>query len=247
MRPTALAAYSATSARLNKSGNDSPGNSDAMDEENIRDFLEGYAPGKTDATVFPENTAVFLPAGYDLRLSVHYTPFGKEVLDRTKIGLYFADQQPKYKFLTKSISYGGTNIEIKPNDPHHAMNMTYVWDEDIMLYAMRPHMHYRGKSFRFTAIFPDGTRKVLLNVPNYNFAWQPTYRLAEPIYLPAGTRVVNDGVFDNSDYNPGVPDATAVVKGGPQSWDEMFIGYYTYTVLDKDDPRPVKQELTSAH
>ena len=226
----------------------SPGNSEAMDEENVRDFLEGYAPGKTAATTFPEGTAVFLPKGYDLRLSVHYTPFGKEILDRTKIGLYFAEEQPKYKFLTKSIGFGGANLEIKPNDHHHAMNMSYVWDEDVMLYAMRPHMHYRGKSFRFTAIFPDGERKVLLNVPNYNFAWQPTYRLAEPIYLPAGTRVVNDAVFDNSEFNLGVPDPSAVVKGGPQSWDEMFIGYYTYTVLDEEDTKKAKQgtlKLTS--
>lgn len=213
----------------------SPESTEIMDEANVRDFLEGYAPGKTDATVFPEDSAVFLPAGYDLRLSVHYTPFGKEVLDRTKIGLYFADEKPTYKFLTKSISYGGSNLEIAPNDPEHAMNMTYVWEDDVMLYAMRPHMHYRGKSFRFTAIYPDGTREVLLNVPNYNFAWQPTYRLAEPIHLPAGTRVVNDAVFDNSEFNPGVPDPTAVVKGGPQSWDEMFIGYYTYTVLTEED------------
>jgi len=223
----------------------SPGNTEAMDEENVRDFLEGYAPGKIDATVFPEDSAVYLPAGFDIRMSVHYTPFGKEVLDRTKIGLYFADEAPKYKFLTKSVSFGGGTIEIRPNDPEHAMNMTYVWEDDVMLYAMRPHMHYRGKSFRFTAIFPDGERKVLLNVPNYNFAWQPTYRLSEPVYLPAGTRVVNDAVFDNSEFNPGVPDSDAVVKGGPQSWDEMFIGYYTYTVLGEDDPRPAKQELTS--
>ncbi len=223
----------------------SPNNDEAMDEENVRDFLEGYAPGKTDVTVFPEGTAVFLPKGFDMRLSVHYTPFGKEVLDRTKIGLYFADEKPKYKFLTKSISYGGSNIEIRPNDYHHAMNMTYVWEDDVMLYALRPHMHYRGKSFRFTAIFPDGERKVLLNVPNYNFAWQPTYRLAEPIYLPAGTRVVNDAVFDNSEFNVGVPEPDQMAKGGPQSWDEMFIGYYTYTVLGEDDPKPIKQELTS--
>jgi peroxiredoxin len=222
----------------------SPDNTEAMDEENVRDFLEGYAPGKIDATTFPEDTAVFLPKGYNLRLSVHYTPFGKEVLDKTKIGLYFADEKPDYKFLTKSISHGGTNIVIPPNVPEHPMNMSYVWEDDVMLHALRPHMHYRGKSFRFTAIYPDGTREVLMNVPNYNFAWQPTYRFSEPKFLPAGTRVVNDAVFDNSASNPGVPDPAAVVKGGPQSWDEMFIGYYTYTVLNPGDERPVKQELT---
>jgi hypothetical protein len=76
-----------------------------------------------------------------------------------------------------------------------------------------------------------------MNVPNYNFAWQPTYRLDKPKFLPAGSRVVNDGVFDNSKFNLGNPDPSATVKGGPQSWDEMFIGYYTYTIVDKKDQK----------
>jgi hypothetical protein len=68
-----------------------------------------------------------------------------------------------------------------------------------------------------------------MNVPNYNFAWQPTYRLSTPKSLPAGTRVVTDGVYDNSKFNRGNPDPDATVRGGLQSWDEMFIGYFTYT------------------
>ena len=83
-----------------------------------------------------------------------------------------------------------------------------------MLYAMRPHMHYRGKAFRFTAIYPDGRSDVLINVPNYNFAWQPTYRLSQPKLMPAGTRIMTDGVYDNSKFNLYNPDPTATVRVG---------------------------------
>ena len=75
---------------------------------------------------------------------------------------------------------------------------------------------------------PDGVREDIINVPNYSFAWQPTYRLVEPILLPEGTRVLIEGAFDNSHHNLGNPDPNAIVRGGAQSWDEMFIGYFSY-------------------
>ncbi len=201
-----------------------------ISEENVRDFLEGYAPGKTDATTFPEGTGVFVPKGYKLVMQMHYTTMGKEVVDKTRVGLYFHKTPPKYKYLTYPISHGGTALQIPPGEQEYKMNGSYVLKEDTMLYAMRPHMHYRGRAFRFTAVYPDGRRETLMNVPNYNFAWQPTYRLTQPKLLPAGTRVVTDGIFDNSKWNSWNPDPNVMAKGGPQSWDEMFIGYITYTL-----------------
>lgn len=96
------------------------------------------------------------------------------------------------------------------------------------MHAFRPHMHTRGKHMRFKVIYPDNSSEELLNVPNYNFAWQPTYRLTEPKLLPAGSRVVIDGAFDNSVYNPGAADPNVTAYGGQQTWEEMFIGYFTY-------------------
>jgi hypothetical protein len=78
-------------------------------------------------------------------------------------------------------------------------------------------------------IYPDQTREEIINVANYNFGWQPTYRLDEPMVLPAGSRVIVEGSFDNSEYNTGVPDPSVPALGGLQSWDEMFIGYFSYT------------------
>jgi hypothetical protein len=101
----------------------------------------------------------------------------------------------------------------------------------MMLYALRPHMHFRGKAFRFSVVYPDQSTEVLMNVPRYDFNWQPTYRFTEPKLLKAGTRIIIDGSYDNSEYNPGNPDPTVTAIGGLQSWDEMFIGYITYTLV----------------
>ena len=92
----------------------------------------------------------------------------------------------------------------------------------------RQQMLYRGKSMRFSVVYPDGTQDDVLNVPDYNFNWQPTYRLSKPMLLPAGSRVIIEGAFDNSEYNLDNPDPWATVRGGAQSWDEMFIGYFSY-------------------
>jgi hypothetical protein len=217
--------------------------SKAQTEENVRDFLEGYAPGKTDATQFPKDTGVFVPKGYKLVMQMHYTTMGKEVVDKTRVGLYFHKSPPKYKYLTHPISHGGVALQIPAGENEYKMNSSFVFNEDTMVYALRPHMHYRGRAFSFKVVYPDQTTEMLMNVPNYNFAWQPTYRLTEPKFLPAGSRIITNGIYDNSKFNAYNPDPTVMAKGGPQSWDEMFIGYVTYTLPNKETS---KQAQTAA-
>jgi len=198
------------------------------ENDSYREFLEGYAPGKDTVVTYPENAGVLVPKGSAVQMSLHYTTFGKETLDRTLLGLYFAEEEPEFHYSTYSLSHGGRNLVIPPRVSEHRMSASHVFDEEIMLHGLRPHMHYRGKSMRFSVIYPDGTRDDIINVPDYNFAWQPSYRLSQPMLLPAGSRVVIEGAFDNSQYNLGNPDPDATVRGGAQSWDEMFIGYFSY-------------------
>lgn len=203
------------------------------ENDNYREFLEGYAPGKEEAATYPDGTGVFVPKGSAVQMSLHYTTFGKEAIDSTKLGLYFAEEEPEYQYSTYSLSHGGRNIEIPPGASDHEMRASHVFEDEVMLHGLRPHMHYRGKRMRFSVVYPDGTKDQIINVPDYNFAWQPTYRLSEPMLLPAGSRVMIEGAFDNSQYNLGNPDPAAVVRGGAQSWDEMFIGYLSYNRTEK--------------
>ena len=94
------------------------------------------------------------------------------------------------------------------------MSASHVFDDEIMLHGLRPHMHFRGKSMRFSVVYPDGTQDDVLNVPDYNFNWQPTYRLSKPMLLPAGSRVIIEGALDNSEYTLDNPDPWATVRGG---------------------------------
>lgn len=200
-----------------------------------REFLEGYAPGKEYATEFPENTGIKVPEGSALRMSIHYTSFGQETVDNTRVGLWFADEgeEPELEYHTYSVSPGNRteNIVIPPGAMNHEMAATHVFEEDILLRGFRAHMHYRGKAMAARVIYPDNTQEEIINVPDYNFAWQPTYQMEEPMVIPAGSRVVVEGLFDNSEFNPGNPDPTVPALGGLQSWEEMFIGYFSYTKM----------------
>jgi hypothetical protein len=113
----------------------------------------------------------------------------------------------------------------------------------VVLASLNPHMHLRGKDFVYRAVYPTGESEILLNVPRFDYAWQPGYRFAKPLELPAGTRLEMDGHWDNSPNNPNNPDASATVRWGQQIWEEMFGGGITVLVPRGTDPRTlVKKE-----
>ena len=192
-------------------------------------FLEGYAPGKVDAMTFPKDTGVYIPVGHKLSMQFHYTTNGRATSDETVLGLYVYDQPPMHENFTQSVS---GLFRIPPYARDHEASARYVFDEDVTITGLRAHMHFRGKDMKFSAEYPNGTIRELLSVPNYSYAWQPTYSLEQPVTLPAGTRVHVTGAFDNSENNPANPDPSKELTFGLQSWDEMFIGYWTYHYSD---------------
>ena len=198
-------------------------------EANVRSvarrFLEGYAPGKVDAMTFPEDTGVYIPQGHKLSMQFHFTTNGRATTDETVLGLYMHDEPPKYENFTRSVS---SQFKIPAFDQDYESAASYVFDKDVVVTGLRAHMHFRGKDMKFSVENEDGSMTDLLSVPNYSYAWQPTYELEQPMLVKAGTRVHVTGAFDNSEFNPANPDPSKELTFGLQSWDEMFIGYWTY-------------------
>src|SRR5207249_2910044 len=91
---------------------------------------------------------------------------------------------------------------------------SFTFQEDGSILSWMPHMHLRGKDFRYEAIYPDGSKETLLSVPRYNFNWQSVYRYAEPKVIPKGTKIHCLAHFDNSAKNPNNPDPTRMVRWG---------------------------------
>jgi peroxiredoxin len=193
-------------------------------------FLVGHAPGDLPA-VFAPGTAKRLPKGASLVFQMHYTPNGRAQTDRSSVGLIFARQPPKYEVRTRSIAQ--RRFVIPPGDDNCKVESRSTFTEDAILYTLLPHMHLRGKSFEYRAVYPDGKEEILLLVPRYDFNWQSNYRLAKPMALPAGTRIECTAYYDNSEKNPNNPDPTKAVRWGDQTWEEMMIGFVDYVYTGK--------------
>jgi peroxiredoxin len=202
--------------------------------------LAAMAPG-TPPLLLPDGMAKRIPAGWRLLFVVHYTPVGTVQEDRTRIGLVFADPKKVKKEVATHLLYD-EGLVIPPHAANHCVEKSWQAPADVLLLAMFPHMHLRGQSFRYEAVYPDGKSEVLLEVPRYDFNWQHRYVLAEPKRLPAGTRVRCVARYDNSVANPNNPDPSATVRAGKQTTDEMFNGYFEWALADEDLTQPAPAE-----
>ena len=194
-----------------------------------RTFFAGYVPG-TRAELMPSGYAKRIPANSELVFQVHYTPNGTATEDLSKLGLLFTDEQSvTHEVVTTSAV--NLRFSIPPGAANHAVTATLPEKlPECELLSFSPHMHVRGKSFKYTIVYPGKRREVVLDIPHYDFNWQTEYRLASPIQVPAGTRMRCDATFDNSDGNLNNPDSKAWVSWGDQTYEEMMIGYFHYAV-----------------
>jgi hypothetical protein len=83
-------------------------------------------------------------------------------------------------------------------------------------------------------VYPDGTEKTILNVPKFDFNWQFNYELKEPLKIPAGSKILGLGVYDNSIRNKWNPGPHLEVYWSEQSWDEMYQPFTEYSVDSQD-------------
>jgi len=191
-----------------------------------RGQLGGITPNKT-GIVFGPGTARLIKAGSSIVFQMHYTTNGEATKDRTSIGLVFTKEPPTRTLVTGSAM--NARFVIPPGDGNHEVKSSTTMKEDVHLTSFMPHMHFRGKDFVYTAVYPDGRSEVLLNVPKYDFNWQLTYVLDKPVALPKGTRLDCVAHFDNSTKNKFNPDPTKEVRWGDQTWEEMMIGWFSFT------------------
>ncbi len=200
------------------------------------DILLVYAPGSLPDQ-WPQGFAKLVPAGSDIVLQMHYTTHGHATQDKTSIGLVFSKEPPRKRVLTLQLT--NDHFLIPPGDPDHRVEVHGTLPNNALLLSFFPHMHLRGKSFEYNLLGPGGKIRTLLRIPHYDFYWQLSYRLAEPIALKAGVTLQAVATFDNSKNNPHNPDPDSAVTWGEQTWAEMMVGFFDVAV----DPGVDKQRF----
>jgi hypothetical protein len=207
-----------------------------------QDNLGVYGPGQ-EPWIYPPGTRRLLPARASVNLNLHYVTSGTPQTDQPRIGFYLAREVRP--FVIQSVSLGwadegaGIYPPILPYVQEDVRTATYTFTTDAYLFILAAHMHLRGAALKHEAFYPDGTREMLLSIPQFHAHWLTHYRLARPKRLPAGTKIRITGVFDNSPQNEHNPDPGQLVNWGRQLTDEMFLGgiQFAETLTIRTQPR----------
>ncbi len=207
------------------------------------EFLVGYAPGSLPEVLEP-GRAKLIKAGSDIVFQLHYTANGKAGVDRSKIGVIFAKEEPRERVLT--VAATNNKFVIPAGDGNYQVDSSFTFKADGIVTGFLPHMHLRGKDFEYRVIYPTGEKETLLRVPRYDFNWQLSYYPAKPLVMPKGTRIECTAHFDNSANNKSNPDPTKEVRWGDQSWEEMMIGFVDVAIDAKSDPMSLFREKKPA-
>jgi hypothetical protein len=199
-----------------------------------------YVPGRNADDYRPFGAGKLIPAGSDISFQVHYTPIGKEIVDRPLIGFTVADKAPAKRWMSYGIVGGGPDFAIPPNEGNYKsppFDLTFT--ADVELVEFMPHMHVRGKSMTYHLVYPDGRDQVVLNVPKYDFNWQLLYQPANRIRVPKGTRMYVEAYYDNSKANRFNPNPERTVYLGRMTWEEMMAPFFGVLIDSNVDPNQV--------
>jgi len=210
----------------------------------LHSFMTLYVPG-TYLGAFPSNTYKFLANGTTIGFQLHYTAIGVATNDASLLGLYTNAVTSGFPLIQTSVADSSASWTIPPNaNEYQWVRTNAAFTTNVWLHEVYPHMHTRGSRAKYEALYTNGTSEVLLSVPGYEFHWQTTYRFTQPKFLPKGTSIKYTCAWDNSVLNqelmevftdPDNPNnyrysPTNSVKWGEQTWQEMFIGYYSYSL-----------------
>jgi tetratricopeptide (TPR) repeat protein/mono/diheme cytochrome c family protein len=208
-----------------------------------------WKPGTVPYTE-PNGMALRLDAGTDLVLNIHLQPSGKQEWIQPSLGLYFTDRAATVFPMLLQLENDG-KLDIPPGDKNFVVTDEFTLPEDVEVLAIYPHAHYLGQDLQAFATLPDGARKSLIHIPDWNLNWQAVYRYASPVQLPAGTVISMRYSYDNSEDNVRNPnDPPKRVAGGNRASDEMahlWLQVLPQHAADNRDPRRILQEALARH
>lgn len=206
----------------------------------------GWAPGQLPRFL-PNGTGYLLPKGADVVLQVHYHRNGKPAKDKTQIGVYLATKPVERPYQTVFVTRRHIPIfdemKIPANDDNYRIAAETYLQADATLHSVMPHMHLIGKSVKVSMLPPGGSKTTLVDIADWDYNWQETYWLKEPMKLKAGTKLQIEAIFNNSASNPNNPNhPPALVTFGEQTTNEMLFGFMGVT---SDDGRRIRTGPTA--
>jgi tetratricopeptide (TPR) repeat protein len=193
--------------------------------------------------VEPEGFAWRLDPGNDLVLNMHLQPSGKPEEVRPSIGLYFTGRpETKFPLILELENDNALDIPAGARDFVVSDDFRLPLNADIL--AVYPHAHYLGKLLEAWATLPDGSKKWLVRIPDWDSNWQAVYYYREPLFLPRDAVIHMRYHYDNSAANVrNRSHPPQRVRAGNRATDEM--GHLWLQVLPRG-PGDRRRELQEA-
>jgi len=179
---------------------------------------------------FAEGTGRLVPAGSSILFQMHYQANGTAAQDRSRVGLIFSKTPPTHEVYQTAVI--NNQFALPPGAENYLVEAEGTFTEDVKVWSVHGHMHYRGKDMTYVVTYPDGRSETVFRIPKWDLNWQQEFWLEKPIVLPKGSRLRVTSHFDNSSRNPLNPDPAATVTWGDQTWQEMMGGFIQYTVAE---------------
>lgn len=200
--------------------------------------LGGWAVGATPRKL-PEGLAWHLPKGSDLVLQTHFHPAGKAEREQTTLGLYFTDKSPTRTMVGLMLPpfFGRlAGLDIPAGKADFAIRDAFTLPVDVELVTVGGHAHYIARTVKADATLPDGTKKPLFSIADWDFNWQGRYEYKEFVKLPKGTKIDAVLNYDNSPDNPRNPNQPPKrIRWGIESTDEMgTVAFMMVPTQEKD-------------
>jgi hypothetical protein len=196
-----------------------------------------YAVGGESWTV-PDKLGVYLPPNGAMGFQMHYTPYGKEAVDNSKMGFYFYPKGETPERIMRHYVISDNLIELPPNTDKHKEVAYTKFPKDALLHSVFLHTHYRGLAGKLDIVRANGSSETLINLPRYDFNWQRTYEFIKPVPVKAGDKLVATYLYDNSVRNAANPDPNDTVIWGDQSWEEMHYTSIYFEWLHETAAKP---------
>src|ERR1043165_8592656 len=136
----------------------------------------------------PAGMAWRLDPGNALVLNVHLRPIGRPEPVQPSVAFYFTREPPSKSPMLIQLEHDGA-LDIPPGDADFVVSDEIRLPVDLDVLAVYPHAHYLGKLLEGFATLPDGQRRWLIRIPDWDLNWQAVYRLKKPLFLPQGTGI----------------------------------------------------------
>jgi hypothetical protein len=195
--------------------------------------MSAWAPGR-EARPLPDGISMPWKNGTDLILQLHLHPSGKPGIEQSSVGFFLTDEPPQRSMV--DIMLLDKNIDIPPGESAFRTRDEFSVPVEMEVLALFPHMHMLGRDFRITAVPPTGEPFSLIWINDWDFNWQSLYQCEPAVRLPAGTKVVLEGVHDNSAANIRNPNNPPQrVMFGEQTANEMTAALVQLVPVQESD------------